>query len=558
MILGLDVGGTHTDTALVSPGGVARVVKTPTGSDLLETLTEALTRALETIPLVKLERMVFSTTLATNAVVQDRLDPVGMMVMAGPGIDPELYSVGPCYRTIPGVVDHRGKEVVPPDRRAVEGIREEMGWLGLDKVGVVGKFSVRHPGHEMSVRTWIKDHFSHVALGHRISGGLNFPRRIHTTYLNAALNDIHVEFVQSLQATLDRLGLDAPSYLLKPEGGTILMDRSFDQPAHTAQSGPAASVIGAIALHCTPQTSLVLDIGGTTTDMAVIMNSAPLLNPTGVRIGPYKTSIRSLYTCSIGVGGDSEVRIDKQGNLRVGPNRQGPPAAMGGSVPTPTDALVFLGKLKAGRASRACDAIEKLAQKIEKRPEETAERILEEAARVIAEGASQFIQEINSQPVYTIYELIEDRKVEPERVVLIGGPALCLAPYVQEALGLPAAVPKHYKAANAIGAACARVTTEINLHADTEMGKAVIPEEEFETSIGRDFTIENARAMAGERLKERALRQGANPEELQVTVCDEQVFGMVRDFQRVGTNIRLRAQITPGLTRKWMHELCEI
>ena len=551
MILGLDVGGTHTDTVLVSPGGVARVIKTPTGPDLLQTLTLALSRTLEAIPLVKLERMVFSTTLATNAVVQDQLKDVGMIVFAGPGLDPAEFSVGPSYHVIPGVVDHRGTEIVPPDEKAVERARMEISSKGIDHLGIVGKFSVRHPNHELLVHSWVRDHFKHVSLGHTVSGSLNFPRRIQTTYLNAAISDIHVRFVEALSATLERLGLTAPSFLLKPEGGTILMERSLDHPARTAQSGPAASVVGAMALCGADHTALVLDIGGTTTDMALLLDGQPLLNPHGIQLGRYKTLIPSLYTNSIGAGGDSQVRIDENGTLRVGPNRLGPPAAMGGPVPTPTDAFIQLESMVAGKPRLAREAMEDLARQLGRDPKTVAEAVIQETARHIAERARDFIEEINSKPVYTIHEVIEGRSVQPERIIVIGGPAPNFAPYLERAMGLPVIVPRYYKAANAVGAACARVTSELTLHADTALGVALIPEENFQQSIPRSFSIEEARALALDRLKARALREGADPDGLQTRITEENVFNMVRDFHKVGKNIRLKAQVTPGLYKRY-------
>ncbi len=97
--------------------------------------------------------------------------------------------------------------------------------------------------------------------------------------------------------------------LLKPDGGTVEFQKSLDSPAKIAQSGPAASVMGALALDDCMGTTLVLDVGGTTTDMAVIINGEPLLDPLGVRLGPYRTLIRSLLTHSAAVGGDSQVRL---------------------------------------------------------------------------------------------------------------------------------------------------------------------------------------------------------------------------------------------------------
>ncbi|MEJ2024199.1 MAG: hydantoinase/oxoprolinase family protein, partial [Deltaproteobacteria bacterium] len=214
---------------------------------------------------------------------------------------------------------------------------------GITVAGIVGKFSVRNPAHELQIADWIKKEFSYVALGHHVSGDLNFPRRIATTYLNAALHRVHESFMRALNGILYGESRRAPRYLLKPDGGTIDLESTVYSPSATAQSGPAASVMGALALDGCGGTALVLDVGGTTTDMSVVLQGVPLLEPRGIRIGQFQTLVRSLLTHSVGIGGDSAVRLGADGSLQVGPHRQGPPMAFGGRVPTPTDAMIALG-----------------------------------------------------------------------------------------------------------------------------------------------------------------------------------------------------------------------
>ena len=119
------------------------------------------------------------------------------------------------------------------------------------------------------------------------------------------------------------MGADLPVYILKADGGTILIDQSLPYSAQTIHSGPAASIMGVLATAGIKDDAVALDIGGTTTDISVFADGAPLLEPSGVTIGGRKTLIRGLYTKSIGIGGDSVVRV-KEGNLFVGPRREGP------------------------------------------------------------------------------------------------------------------------------------------------------------------------------------------------------------------------------------------
>jgi len=346
----------------------------------------------------------------------------------------------------------------------------------------------------------MKKRFSSIALGHHVSGNLNFPRRIATTYLNAALHRVHEDFLNALTRILEEQSLKAPQYLLKPDGGTIALASTVHSPAATAQSGP-----------------VVLDVGGTTTDMSVVLGGVPLLEPRGIRIGPYQTLVRSLLTHSIGIGGDSEVRAD-DGPLCVGPHRQGPPIAFGGKVPTPTDAM--MGK----------------------------------SIGLSAKVMAQRVLETNSRPVYTIHEVIQEEKIVPDSLVVIGGPAPQVAPFIGEALGLSHRVPEHFGVANAIGAAVARVTAEITVQADTERGSLVIPEAGIDQKIPFRYRPEDAMSLADEVLKKQALKIGADPDSLEISVIEKQVFNMIRGYSRTGQNIRIKLCITPGIIREWKKE----
>ncbi len=551
MILGLDVGGTQTDAVLINEGVVIAETKTPTGDDLMETLRQSLEKTVQDLDPAQIERMAFSTTMATNAIVQDRLEQAGMIVSAGPGIDPGLFSVGPSFHVVKGCLDHQGFEAMPLDRKEVLNAAALISKQGIENLGAVAKFSPRNPSHENQIFEWLKGEFSNIAMGHEVSGVLNFPRRITTTYLNAALSGLHHKFVHSLIQILDKKGLHAPRFLLKPDGGTVSLTRTMGSPAHTAQSGPAASVMGALALDGCEGATLVLDIGGTTTDMAVVIDGTPLRAPYGIRLGPFRTLIRSLFTSSIGLGGDSEVGIKKEGGLYIGPMRRGMPAAFGGPVPTPTDAMICLGLLETGSRKAATEAIKSLGDFLDKDVKETAKHVLDYSARKIADSARDFIRYINSRPVYTIHEVLKEEKIEPSSVVIIGGPAPQMAKYVSRALGMPCRVPSHHGVANAVGAAVARVTTEITLQGDTERGYVSIPEANIHDRIDSRFDINAAVSLARRVIERLAAEKGANAGEIDASVTEQQVFNMIRGYSRVGQNIRLKMCLVPGLIPEW-------
>jgi hypothetical protein len=169
----------------------------------------------------------------------------------------------------------------------------------------------------------------------------------------------------------------------------------------------------------------------------------------------------------------------------------------------------------------------------------------------IAEAAKAFLIYLNSRPVYTIREVLHEEKVEPSSVVIIGGPAPQIAGYVGNALDLPYRVPDHFAVANAVGAAVARVTSELTLQADTERGTVVIPEADIQDSIGFGFNMDDAVSLAGDVLRKQAIELGANPKTLDISVTEKQSFNMIRGYSRTGRNIRLKMCVTPGLISEW-------
>ena len=353
MIIGLDVGGTHTDVILLDGRQLIREAKIATDPDnLFATLLTGLSAVIEGIDPTTIQRAVLSTTLATNLVAQQKLPEVGMVVAGGPGIDPRHFRTNECYFTVEGAQDHRGREIQPLDEKKLQSIGEELQRRGIRFVGVVSKFSVRNSTQEERMATLLQPYVERVFMGHRFSGSLNFPRRIATTYLNCAVYPIHKKFFTAVQEALAQKGLTMPIRILRPDGGNMNIESSVDHPAQTILSGPSASVMGAISSAPAEGNCLVLDIGGTTTDMAVMIDKAPLLAPLGIEITPYKTLIRALLTHSIGIGGDSAVRVT-DGKLTIGPDRAGKAMAYGGPLPTPTDAFYVLGKGGSGGGDAA-------------------------------------------------------------------------------------------------------------------------------------------------------------------------------------------------------------
>jgi N-methylhydantoinase A len=547
MIIGLDVGGTHTDVVLLDEKGLQKEVKVTTdAADLFNSVLSGLTAITADIDPTAIERIVLSTTLTTNAIVQHKMPPVGMIVSSGPGIDPEFYRTNSHYFAVAGSIDHRGREVEPIDAAEIQQIVADLQKEDIRYVGVVGKFSVRNPCHELEISRILNDSFEKVFMGHRVSGNLNFGRRIATAFLNASVYPLHKEFFQAVQQSLKARGLKLPLRLLKADGGNMNFNTSIEYPAQTILSGPAASVMGATAFGSEAEDTLVMDIGGTTTDMAVLIKKAPVLDPVGIKLGDYKTLIRSLETLSIGLGGDSAVKVI-DGILTVGPERLGPAMAYGGPAPTPTDALCLLEDIPDGNRQKAVAGLAPLAAELGLSVKALAGEIMDIACKKILAAARRLIYRINSKPVYTVHELQEGYVVRPQTIHVLGGPAPFFAAYLASLSDYRIRVVPKWKVANAIGAALARTTCQVTFFADTERRVAEAPEENFSQTIDHHFDAEAATRQAFELLKTKAVERGANPDFLEMEVLEMLAFNMVRGFNTVGKNIRVKVQVKPGL-----------
>lgn len=547
MIIGLDVGGTHADAVLLGDEGLVKKTKVLTDPiNLFETVLTGLESVTADVEPHRIDRIVLSTTLTTNAIVERKLPAVGMIVSSGPGIDPFQHQTNPHFYPVDGSIDHRGREVAPLDKAQLRSVADALVKDGIRNVGVVGKFSARNPQHETEIFEQIQERFDRVFMGHQVSGGLNFARRIATTYLNAAVYPIHHKFFDAVRRSLQEKGLAVPLTILKADGGTVSLPASMDFPGQTTLSGPAASVMGSVGFAPRNQDAVVLDIGGTTTDMAVIRSGIPLLHPVGIRLGGFRTLIRSLETRSIGIGGDSAVRII-EGQIVIGPERRGPALAFGGPMPTPTDALVALGLMADGDRQRAVDGIDALAAALGRPREETARAVFDRACRSILAEMHELVERINNRPVYTVHDLQAADRVNPKTLLILGGPAPYFARHLEKLCDYAVQAVPHWQVANAVGAALARTTCEITLFADTQLGIAMAPEEDFAQRIDNRFTVDAAVQKAYELLKQKALHLGAGSETLEMEVLEEQQFNMVRGFRTTGKNIRVKVQVKPGL-----------
>ncbi len=573
MLLGIDVGGTHTDAVVVDRSGIRASAKVPTDHDnLLRPIRTAIQSVLKDIDPAAITRLNLSTTLSTNSIIEGKTEDVGVIVSAGPGLDAENQRTGGHYYVLDGSIDHRGTIIQELNseelKAAVQACRE----AGLRTFAAVTKFSTRNPQHEKEIAAAIGPDADFITMGHTMSGVLNFPRRIATSYFNSAVWRIYNDFAWAVEESVADFGLNAELNILKADGGTMPLAASKNWPVESILSGPAASVMGIIALCDIREDCVMLDIGGTTTDIAVFADGSPVIEKEGISVGSYPTLVRSLKMRSIGVGGDSALHYIADA-IRVGPDRQGPSLAAGYSsgamacditrgkgalshalkgtvcAPALTDTMNVLGITSFGDREASEKGLSQLAQAWGLDMREMCEQAVKHAVDEICYAVADLLDEINSKPVYTVHELLKGKKIEPRKVYIMGGPAQAFAGLLAEALGMEVVVPEHYEVANAVGAALTRTTMDVELFADTAKGVLFIPNLDVSLKVPREYSLQQAEEDARSHLLEYLEKMGVKDLEASVEVTESGAFNMVDGYYSTGKNIRVKSQIRPGVMR---------
>ena len=351
--LGIDTGGTYTDAVLVEheTGTVLADAKAlTTRHDLSIGIGEAVTAVFNgrAVSSNDVRLVALSTTLATNAIVEGQGSPICLLLI---GYDQELLRQYDFERELvtPNVVylggghDGTGDEVKPLDERAV---REAiLAWRDqVEAFAVSGYFGVRNPAHELRVRALVEELTGMpVACGHELTTRLNSVRRATTVALNARLIPLLRELIFTVRQTLQEAGITAPLMVVKGDGSLVRAEWAMQRPIETILSGPAASVVG--ACHLAGQRDVwVVDVGGTTTDIAMLKAGRPRMNPEGAQVGRWRTMVQAVDVHTVGLGGDSQVRLNgdhtaKSGWLSIGPRRVIPLCLLASQYPQVVDEL---------------------------------------------------------------------------------------------------------------------------------------------------------------------------------------------------------------------------
>lgn len=546
MIIGIDMGGTNIDGVLIEQARIIRTVKYPVdGSDYFQSIWRCLSALIDQVDVNLIRRIQLSTTISTNAIVENKVSRVGLILQPGPGLNWQYERLGDAVARVSGSVDHRGKLIRELDWAEIARVKQDFAAKPIDALAVISKFSTRNPEPEKQLADYFAADYPDITLGHTLSGRLNFPRRVETAYLNAAVAATFGRFAADLTKALADKGISAPVYILKADGGTIDLDGARLRPVETILSGPAASFMGLSAL-LKEQASdqVLLDIGGTTTDIFFLVDGVSLFEPFGIEIDGRKTLVRAVFSYSIGLGGDSYVRFEDD-KLVIGPNRLGPAIAFGGSELTPSDALVYLNRMTGDYPDKSRQAIEELARERAMSPDQLARDIVQQMCQTIKQTIDQLLDKLDDSPVYTIKELLQDRRIRPASVSLIGGPAKALAEDLSQCLNLSVRTPENYSVANAIGAALARPTREINLLFDSERAMIAIPELSVYQTANQMYSLDQAKQLALAYLVSPS--EGEPAADQTAEIVEAASFNVIQGYRKERI-IRVKAQLRPGLT----------
>ena len=550
MLLGIDVGGTFTDAVVLNnkaSGDVAQVLaqaKVPTThEDVLQCLLAALDAVLPQVEAAasKLERVVISSTIVTNALTEHKLDPVFLAVITGPGMNIKGHvPVTPYY--LSGYVDHRGKVTAQIDWTKH---RDLLNKKGSGVCAVSGKFAVRDPQLEFQAEHELtKCGYKKVFLGSELSGELNFVRRTNSAYFAAQVYTLFQKFSQRITRALTERGINAPVHILKADGGTLPLEAAIQQPVEAVFTGPAASVLGIEALAAPAVNSISLDVGGTTTDIAFWEQGLPLMAKRGAVINGYPTAVRSFHMRSIGIGGDSRIHKLNDDSYQVGPEREGPAAAVGGSAATLSDALIVAGYVSFGDAARSTAAIAALGGE----PMLEAKKIIASACNTIQATIKEMLTEWAKQPVYTVDDVIKGTEFVPAQLIGVGGGAPGLIQALGEVMHLPVDIPLGAMVANAVGAAVARPTLSAGLRADTTDNYYIIPESGRRERLPHRFNKAVAKELLTSWLREQTATWQLPDQETELISYEH--FNTVHGYYDTGDIYSLRMQLKPGILHK--------
>jgi N-methylhydantoinase A/oxoprolinase/acetone carboxylase beta subunit len=492
LLLGVDTGGTYTDAVLIRDERevVASAKALTTRHDLAVGIGHAVAEVLRASGAApgEIGLASLSTTLATNALVEGQGGRAGLVYIGFREADLKSHGLSEALAGDPALVlagghSHSGAEAMALDEAGLRG------WLeagtGAEAYAVAALFATRNPAHELRAAEVIAQVTGRpVSLSHHLSARLNGPKRALTALLNARLIGMIARLIDRAEGKLRHLGIEAPLMVVRGDGALISADQARARPIETILSGPAASLVGARWL-TQAEHALVSDIGGTTTDVAVLRGGRPAIDPDGAKVGPWRTMVEAVAMRTFGLGGDSEVHVGEglAGGVTLGPRRVVPVSLMAMEA----GEIVHRALEEQGRAAapgemdarfvRAVPGVEggglgeRLAEGGEALARMIVDRLTHQTALALLETAlAEEEEDFGLPPADLARHVLMQRGLGPHRglvrietglgvpVIGLGASAASYYPAVGARLGCEVIVPGHAGVANAIGAVVGRVT----------------------------------------------------------------------------------------------------
>ncbi len=554
MLIGIDVGGTFTDGALFSDASVVHSVKHPTDeNDLAATLLGVLDELLKHAETKGVRRIVLSTTLVTNLLATGKGERTALLLLPGSGMPFSAYSISPDTYFLKGGIDFRGRQIEPTDKKEIEEALRQIEKTGIERVAVAGKFSNRNDSHEKLVMEMIKDLYPHmdVCISNEIAGRLNFPRRAVTCYYTAMTIRQWNAFADGIEAAVRGRVPGCELHILKADGGTTTLEASRRRPCETVFSGPAASAMGTVALNREPLNCVSVDIGGTTSDVCLLIDGQPLYASKGALIGGHLTHIHSFAVNSVAIGGDSAV-YEESGELRVGPMRNGVAACFGGASPAVTDAFNILEDLKLGDIQASRTKLEIVAGRLNLQLEDICRKVADIVTEKLKESIVYMFSQWESEPAYKVWEVVHQRKFVLHHVIGIGAAAPAIVPMLAKKLGVTHILHRYSPVANALGAALARPTLAVEVHVDTQRRAYTASPGGLSGPVeDRNYQMKDARKLAERLLREISGERGLSAYADDARVYLEEQFNVIRGYQQTGKLFDVGIQIAPGFIHEY-------
>lgn len=330
-IIGIDTGGTYTDLVVIDAEHRDVLAKNKT----LTTKTDlklCIQKSFESVPkdlLDDVSMVCLSTTLATNAIVEGHGCKVGLILIGG---RPHGKMISRKVSVIKGKYDIKGRVKENLDTEEVHKVVEA--YRGkVDAIAISGYASVRNPKHELYVKQVVEQSLGvPVACAHELTSSLGFYDRTVTVNLNAKLIPMICQLMDAVRHVMDSYNIKAPLMIVKGDGNLMTDVCAQSKPIETILSGPASSVIGGMYISG-ENDGFVIDIGGTTTDIANVSDGKLTICDEGARVGGWFTRVRAAEVYTVGLGGDSRITIDPSGAIKIEPEKSIPLSLAVGQYP---------------------------------------------------------------------------------------------------------------------------------------------------------------------------------------------------------------------------------